>query len=299
MVKEKLFEYTLELLKKSIYTNTIPQKLSILRYNRSFGEQICQIVFKICDSNIDKYDIAVKGFIDFSQEFLILQMELNKTGSYKFSTLEETKRLILDDPNIMTNRYMHGLLLSQALWINHYDLFNFFISEFCKDNKLLGSVLEVPVGSGIFSCEFLKMNSKWDLIAFDLSKSSVKYAKSLFLNSSLDTSLILEGNVFDISEDKKFDKIICGELLEHLENPKELLRKLKTMINAEGKIFLTTAIWAAAIDHIYLFTNIYEVREMLEEFFIIEKELALPVFQNKSIEDFKTPINYACILSKK
>ena len=67
----------------------------------------------------------------------------------------------------------------------------------------------------------------------------------------------------------------------------------------DGELFLTTAIWAAAIDHIYLFTRAQEVRDMLEKYFIIESELVLPVMANKGPEDEKTPLNYAAVLKKK
>jgi cyclopropane fatty-acyl-phospholipid synthase-like methyltransferase len=104
-------------------------------------------------------------------------------------------------------------------------------------------------------------------------------------------------DIFDI--EGKWDRVICGELLEHLECPDELLKKLDSLISTEGKIFLTAAIWAASIDHIYLFKSAKEVRELLNKYFKIERELVLNVFSNKKSEDERTPINYACILSKK
>lgn len=51
------------------------------------------------------------------------------------------------------------------------------------------------------------------------------------------------GNVMEINEilgDRKFDTILCAELIEHLENPYELLRKLHSHLTENGRLILTT-----------------------------------------------------------
>ncbi len=44
----------------------------------------------------------------------------------------------------------------------------------------------------------------------------------------------------DLTFKKKFDVIICQELIEHLENPRHLLRELKKILSDKGIIILTT-----------------------------------------------------------
>ena len=44
----------------------------------------------------------------------------------------------------------------------------------------------------------------------------------------------------DITIKRKFDVIICQELIEHLENPRHLLRELKKILSDKGIIILTT-----------------------------------------------------------
>ena len=44
----------------------------------------------------------------------------------------------------------------------------------------------------------------------------------------------------DILLDRKFDTIVCGELIEHLENPYKVIRSLKKHLNANGRLIVTT-----------------------------------------------------------
>ncbi|NQV08246.1 methyltransferase domain-containing protein, partial [Candidatus Woesearchaeota archaeon] len=292
-----LFEYTLKKLETSFVTKGVVKKINNdPSYDRVFGEKICNIMLKMCDNDMKSYDNAIKSLVNFSLEFLELQSELEKTGSYKCKSFEEARKKVYDNPDVMENRYLNGLLLSQAFWINHYKMWGFFIEKFCNTGMNSGDVLEVPTGTGFLISEFIRNNNVWDGTGYDLSKSSVEFSKKLVKMNNQSIRIEKE-NVFDIPKENKYDRIICGELLEHLENPKDLLTKLKELVSDNGRIFLSTAIWAASPDHIYLFKNAEEVREMIIPYFNIKKEIVLNVFDNKSPEDEKTPINYACILS--
>jgi 2-polyprenyl-3-methyl-5-hydroxy-6-metoxy-1,4-benzoquinol methylase len=51
------------------------------------------------------------------------------------------------------------------------------------------------------------------------------------------------GNALDagkIFKDRKFDTIICGEIIEHVENPYELLRSLWPLLADNGRLLLST-----------------------------------------------------------
>lgn len=295
--QEHLFKYTLDRLKKHQATRSIPEKLLDPLYNQEQAKKICSIVYELGNCDFSLYDKAINHFISYSQEFLQLQIELERTGKYFLSSYNEAQREVYQNQTVMENRYLNGLLLSQALWINHHQILQFFIKEFCISNKESGQVIEAPVGSGIFISEFATKNKGWTADAYDISPSSINFARKV-LELTLPGNAIYLGqkNIFDLPEEKKYDRVICGELLEHLEEPEALLRKLKGIVHEKGSLFLTTAIWAAAIDHIYLFKSAEEVRKMLRSHFKIEKELVLNVFSGKGPDEEKTPINYACIL---
>ncbi|MDP3734735.1 MAG: class I SAM-dependent methyltransferase [Nanoarchaeota archaeon] len=296
----ELWNHTVNRLREHFATKNIPEKLKEPSYNQALAEHICSLMYHLCYKDMKLYDQAITDFIDYSVEFLKLQLELEKTGSYLFSSYKEAHDNVYQNKEVMEKRYLNGLLLSQALWINHHTILNYFVQEFCRQATETGNVMEVPVGSGIFISEFTIRNTKWTAEAYDISPSSVAFAKKILqLKIPNNTITLIQKNIFDLSSENKYDAIICGELLEHLEDPEQLLRKLKSMLHPNGRLFLTTAIWAAAIDHIYLFKSAQEVRTMLQRYFKIEKELVLTVFSGKSPEEEKTPINYACILTPK
>ncbi len=69
---------------------------------------------------------------------------------------------------------------------------------------------------------------------YDLNKplpGSVCYAEEI-VGDVCDIGTVLAG--------RRFDTIICGELVEHLENPYEALRDLSELLNEGGRLILST-----------------------------------------------------------
>ncbi len=300
MENKELFDYTLDRLKKNIATRFIPERLKDPSYNVDDGARICEIMFKgLCECDILKYDIVVDNFIAFSQEFLRLQAELERTGKYHYGSFLEAQKEIYDNPAVMEGRYLPGLFLSQALWINHQKIQSFFAQEFCSGLLSKGTVIEVPVGTGIFLSRFMESNPSWIGEGYDISSSAVAFSRKVlgYTCSSLSIKVEKE-DVFSLPV-RQFDRAVCGLLLENMDDPKMLLAKLRGLLAPEGKLFMTASVWASTIDHLHLFKSVQEIKEMIEQYFVIEKDLALPVFQGKKADDEKTPINYACVLRHK
>ena len=61
---------------------------------------------------------------------------------------------------------------------------------------------------------------------------------------------------------RRFDTLICEELLEHVERPDLLLEQLLRLVEPGGSAYITGAITAAAPDHIYEFQGPEEVLAM-------------------------------------
>ncbi len=292
-----ILERSLEQLRMSWATNAIPEKVSAPQYDRAFAVRICDLVFEKCGASLEDYGRAVDDFIALSEEFVRLQIELDRTGRYRHSSFADVRASVYDNPEVMNGRYLNGLLLSQAFWVNHAALFAFFEERFAAHNAPHGNVLEVPCGTGFYIAEFARANPGWSAEGIDLSESSVAFAREVVRLDGAAHVDIRKGDVFELPEDARYERIICGELLEHLEDPEALLAKLARLLARDGRLFLTTAIWAASIDHIYLFESASDVCEMLARYFSIEAELVVNVREGQRPDHARVPLNFAAILA--
>lgn len=239
---------------------------------------------------------ALCAFIRYSNEYLVLQARLNKEGKYLHSSYAEVNRTVYQG-DVMDRYYLDGLLLSQPLWPNHYRMGLYFQSCLAKVGPA-ARVLDVPTGPGCYSLLLARHLQFDSLDAFDISPHAIEYASQLLTTATPSGRVNCRvGNVLELEPVPTYDMISCGELLEHLEQPQLLLAKLRALLKPGGTIFLTTAIFAAAIDHIFLLRNVLETQTLLREYFTIESELILPV----TLEEYhpgmdRVPINYACVL---
>jgi 2-polyprenyl-3-methyl-5-hydroxy-6-metoxy-1,4-benzoquinol methylase len=88
-------------------------------------------------------------------------------------------------------------------------------------------------------------------------------------------------------------------VLEHIEDPFILLKKITGLLGKNGICYITTPINAPMIDHIYLFNNEEEIRKLfnsaglkiLEEKIVISEKVS-----PKHAEKFKTPVMYAAFV---
>jgi 2-polyprenyl-3-methyl-5-hydroxy-6-metoxy-1,4-benzoquinol methylase len=107
---------------------------------------------------------------------------------------------------------------------------------------------------------------------------------------------------FEPENDEKYDFITLGEVLEHVEKPVALLKKIRSLLKPNGVLFLTTPANAPAIDHIYLFRNAEEIREVIYEGgFNIEKEITKFVedVSPEMAEKLKITLMYGALLNQK
>lgn len=290
---------------KTVFFKSSIPKLLDSDYDYEFGERICNIALEISSNNWETYFKRVDKLVDLSFEFLKLQVKLEKTGKYLYSSFKEVEENLYskNDSHEHGPDYLWGLYFSEIFWKIHYNFTKFFLQNFVKDVKNEGAVLEVPTGSGFFLCEFLKINSQWKGTGVDLADSSISISEEILKKNhvSENSYKLIKSDFLDLKENEKFDRIICGEFLEHLENPLVALTKFNNLLKNDGKLFLTVAVWAAQYDHIYLYKNADEVRQHIKKAgFQIEKELVQAVFEKdeKDPEKSKIPVSYAAILSK-
>jgi len=184
---------------------------------------------------------------------------------YRLSSFAEALAEVYSNTEYMS-RYMNGLLLSNVLWSNHAAIFEMF------KNRVIGSLtapvdyLEVGPGHGLmvsFAAESDRIRS---LEAWDVSDVSLRDTKAALDKLGVTKSVTL--SKVDIlaaaPTDRRFGLIVFSEILEHLEQPREALSALRSVIADDGRLFVNVPLNSPAPDHIFLLSHPDEVREVIE-----------------------------------
>jgi len=82
------------------------------------------------------------------------------------------------------------------------------------------SILDIGCGEGEFASQILRIY-KGEYIGTDLSSNMLKKAKKVMP--------VFKSNVYNLSLQRKFDLVICLEVLEHLRKPKIALKNIKNV----------------------------------------------------------------------
>ena len=108
-------------------------------------------------------------------------------------------------------------------------------------------------------------------------------------------------DVLDFDLNKKYDFITMGEVLEHVNYPESLLRKVRDLLSEGGMSFISTCVDCPTIDHVYHFRSVDQIRNMLADCgLLIVKERILPV-ENLEMNEIirkKITINYCAIVKR-
>ena len=185
-----------------------------------------------------------------------------KNGKYRYSSFAEVDKIVYSDPEYM-EKYMIGLSISDYIWINHIKMLRYFEENI---GKFRGErYLEIGPGFGQYLTRALTQGEFTTYDVCDVSKTSVdrcnKYLKYRGLS---DKCTVVERNFFQYDSNYKYDCIVMGEVLEHVEEPELMLEKIYELLNQDGKAFITTVINAPTVDHIALFESIEQVLGMVK-----------------------------------
>lgn len=268
------------------------------------GEAHCRLLMKLCMERNIPYDKAVKSYVRISLEYLHLQQKLLSTGKYYHSDYSVVREAVYDNPEIMEGYYLDGIFLTLIFWPNHFEMLRFFETEFLSLLPSAGTGCEIATGHGVFFKAFCEGRKAWDLVGVDISDSSLRYTHRVLRAGAVDVHSLhlLKGDVTARLpfREQCFDAVVCGELMEHLEDPRQSLIEMNRIMKKDGYLFLTAAVFAANIDHIYLFESAAEVRCLVQKAgLIIVEERKLAVNPEDSPDACRIPLNYCCIAQKR
>lgn len=150
-----------------------------------------------------------------------------------------------------------------------------------------GKILDVGSNSGFLTAKISRLFPEADTTGTDIYKKSIESAKKKYPHLTFITA---DAHKLPFKE-REFDLIFCLETLEHVISPRKVLKEMKRCLKNEGRIiismdsgiFLFKVIWYLWTNfgrgkvwqgsHLYKFNRKSLEKMILEEGFVIEKEI--------------------------
>lgn len=189
-----------------------------------------------------------------------------KHGKYRCANQTIANEYVYSKPDV-TTYYMNALLVSQVMWKHHFNIFMYFQSHLNTlfKNQSDFSILDIGPGHGFFSYLTKKEFPNYKKIDIvDISETSLQMTKNI-IGFDEDKISYYKKDIFEYDDSNKYDFIVLGEVIEHLDNPKQILIKLSNLLKPNGVLWLTTPTNSPALDHVYLFTTKEEVFSLIED----------------------------------
>ena len=296
-------EYS-ELVAEIMRTNPF-QKKKLLRFLESRDEYF----YLDANQKIEKLFATIKNddpirrvseyFSKMSLDFLRAQIKFKETNKYPVSDHVVTKEAIYENKEIMTY-YMYGLFASYFLWPNHHQIYKYF-KEVVRKVGPVRQHLEIAPGHGLFTLS-TKSEHACASTLIDISETSLDITRAVLEEFRVNTNITyINTDFFKSNVGQKFDFIVMGEVLEHVNNPTDFLSKAKELLNDSGTVFITTCTDAPAIDHVFHFRDLNEIRKLCTDSGLsILEELAIPADYDclEAAKNNRSTINYCALLSR-
>lgn len=198
----------------------------------------------------------------------IMEEELyfRKHKTYRFKTFAEASEHVYSDHEFM-NRYMNGLLYSQILWYMHASSLHFFSQRVAARVPVGGKVLEVGSGHGLLLFLALRDLGMSQAVAWDINQVSLDQTRhALEKLGALDRARFAVRDIHTVDAvDETFDLIILSHLLEHLENPVGVLKKISPLLSHTGLVYVNVPLNAPMPDHLILLQTPEEAERLLTD----------------------------------
>jgi 2-polyprenyl-3-methyl-5-hydroxy-6-metoxy-1,4-benzoquinol methylase len=243
---------------------------------------------------------AGRAYNQMCMDILREQIRFRKTGTYLLDDAHLANETVYSQKGVM-RYYMVGLLLSYLFWPNHFQMLSFFKDHLRKIR--VERCLEVGVGHALFTVEMMRRFPNSEVTLVDISPTSIELAKEMLATFRLHSSRVrfVLGDYLNVSLDAdQFDFIIMGEVLEHVNDAPGFLVRARQLLRPGGTVFLSTCANCPAVDHIYHFHNVDEIRALIRSVGLsIVRDTALPAedVPEAKWRDELVTVNYAAILS--
>lgn len=264
---------------------------------RSFDEYL-----HYCLSEGKGLDYLAESYLTLVNDTIREQIYFQRHKRYRYARFEDVASGVYFNNEYM-EKYMQGLAVASFVWPNQLEMVRFFKTTLPNEKR--GSYIEVGPGHGYYLITAINQSSFETFLGVDISPASAAATNSIvnhFKNDSEGQFEIVNEDFLASSFDQmKFDAVVMGEVLEHVEEPELFLRKITEIAEDDAYIFVTTVVNAPAIDHIYHFRTLQEITNMFIECGLAVKKQKLLPYAGKSLQESiedDLSINAAYVLEK-
>lgn len=117
----------------------------------------------------------------------------------------------------------------------YHSEYNYFLAKYkvksCLENAKGSSLLDMPCGDGMLTKMFTSRFER--VVGVDASLSHLKEAKKLCPEVEFHHALIE-----DLEIDEKFDSVFLLDILEHVQDPIEVLKKASSFLKKNGQMII-------------------------------------------------------------
>ena len=210
---------------------------------------------------------AADAFVQFTTDVNLAQARYEADGHYQYQSFAEVNEIHYSQDSEMQG-YLWGIYLTNFLWAHHLEICFFFRDRFLERISGANELIEIAPGHGGWGAWALHVLEKATLRGFDISPTSIQIASSVTRAAGMEARVQYEErDALELTEldEECADAGITSFLIEHLEDPAQLFRVVSHVLRPGGIFFVTGALTAAQIDHIYEFHNESELVAMAED----------------------------------
>ena len=145
------------------------------------------------------------------------------------------------------NEFNHFSSIAAEWWLpkGHFKILHeitplrisYILSKIDKKNVSKLKILDLGCGGGL-TCEPLA-RLKADVTGIDFIEENIKIAKNHAKKSKLNINYVVD-DIDNLKDKKKYDIVLLLEIIEHLDDWKKLIKKIKKNIKPNGLIIIST-----------------------------------------------------------
>jgi 2-polyprenyl-3-methyl-5-hydroxy-6-metoxy-1,4-benzoquinol methylase len=231
-------------------------------------EVIADLLCRVADSRARPLGAYAEDYRYLCEKIVYPEdIYFRREGRYRLSTYAEAAREVYDNAQVMA-RYMNGLFLSDALWVNHASAMNDFARSYLPGAKPGGNCLEIGPGHGMLLHLALRYGRFGHLSAWDVSATSIDHTRHVL--SVLGEADRVNLRLQDLYSPEalslhagRFDTVVLSEVLEHLERPREALAIIRDLLAPGGTVWINVPANGPAPDHLVLLRSPQEAADLV------------------------------------